>query len=396
MSFSNRVRLPFKITRPQFPDDTTVYRKADGSTVTQSVVIRKVYEGETDYLPERWHERLVIALGHDNVAIEGTKYFGGVSKEGSYDIDWPTFLDFPTGKAKFKVNVTPFDGTNSNCQSCEDVSQIIANDDTIPFPLEEDTNYQIDVSQNDEICCFPTTFSIVYNSDYIDPPTIDNTGKMSFHTKTGLAAVNGLLLATYRLTCPNGGYDEANVYADVNGTVASCLAPQQRLTFDTTTTTAHMTWVAPSPAPDHYYWQLYEAASPALPVQSGPVSGLSVDISGLTAGTDYTFYVRSQCDATNDDSSASNFINVSFTTPPNSGNCGQYGIFYQDPGAPDAGHGGHITVTYLDCSGVLQSVYVPNFISRGVCAMQTAPGSYVRIDSFSGTFQTITYETECS
>src|SRR5688572_11990655 len=115
MAFKNRVRLPIKLHKPQFPEETEEYRKANGVTVVLSVVIRKVYEGQTDSLPEKLHERLKIALRHDSVIIEGDKYVGAITQEGSYDIEWIDFLSKPIAQAKFKANVTPFNASNSNC-----------------------------------------------------------------------------------------------------------------------------------------------------------------------------------------------------------------------------------------------------------------------------------------
>jgi hypothetical protein len=73
MSFLNRFRLPLKITRAQFPIAREVFTKSNGETVVLSAVISKTYQGETDFLPEKLHERIVVALSHDTVNIEGEK-----------------------------------------------------------------------------------------------------------------------------------------------------------------------------------------------------------------------------------------------------------------------------------------------------------------------------------
>ena len=59
MTFKNRIRLPFYLSRPQFPDEKNIFRLANGVAKVQSIVIRKVYEGETDYLTEDQHQRLL-------------------------------------------------------------------------------------------------------------------------------------------------------------------------------------------------------------------------------------------------------------------------------------------------------------------------------------------------
>src|SRR5687767_11228562 len=99
MPFRNRIRLPFYLTRPQFPRESNVFRRADGSTKVQSVIIRKVFEGETDKLPKEIHERFIVALSHDDVTIEGKYLATGVSMDGDYEIDWLKFLDFPLANA---------------------------------------------------------------------------------------------------------------------------------------------------------------------------------------------------------------------------------------------------------------------------------------------------------
>lgn len=77
MAFRNRFRLPLELRSPQFIDDQEKFIKANGEIVTLSAIVRKQYDVRTDYMPEKWHERLKIALAHDSVNIEDTRYFGG-------------------------------------------------------------------------------------------------------------------------------------------------------------------------------------------------------------------------------------------------------------------------------------------------------------------------------
>src|SRR5688500_4747561 len=99
MAFTNRVRLPFKLHKPQFVETREDYRKANGETKTLSVVIRKVYEGVTDDMSEKLHERLKIALAHDNVVVEGDRYVGVITQEADYQIEWSDFLSRPIAPA---------------------------------------------------------------------------------------------------------------------------------------------------------------------------------------------------------------------------------------------------------------------------------------------------------
>lgn len=382
MAFNNRIRLPFKITRPQFSEERGSFRKANGATKTMFVTIKKSYEGETDWLPEKWHERLKIALAHDNVVIEGGKYLGGVNQEGDYDINWQEFLDYPTAKAKFKVNVTPFAASNTNCQTCEEATQLNVVNDTFedsygdPLDLAEDTEYILNVADNDEICCYPVQFSITsFNSSVLVSATIDNDGILTIRTKTPLQDATNVLLVTYRVTCPNGSYDEANVYGNINGSIAAaCLAPENVTSLAVTNNSAEITWDAPTPAPvNGYIWQLFRMDTPGTPVQEGATTDLFVNLTGLEDGTDYGFYVKSDCDT---DESA--FVEELFTTtdtPPGSGfGCGEYSLFNNDLNMTE-----YQEVTYMDCFGNYQTIRVYGQGTPTICAAQNSPGDPVYI-----------------
>lgn len=334
MPFSNRIRLSFELKRPQFPEEKNSFRKANGVTQTLSVVIRKVYEGNTDFWPEIWHQRFKIALAHDNVSVEGDRYLGAISQDGDYTINWPDFLDYPTGPAEFKAEVTPFDATNSNCQTCEEATQLTLVDDDAGT-LDEDTDYDINAADNDTICCYPAVFSLTsFNSDYLDSATIDpDTGVISAHTGTGLTEANGVVIATYRVTCPNGGYDEADVYADIAGTVPGCLAPTNLEVTDVSTNELTYEWDAPGVGLFSYYWEIYIGSGPiGSPVQTGTLTMTSdetVTVFGLDPATEYYFQIRQDCGATD-----SNFVSVVTETAVESANCGSYTVTYDTGGTP--------------------------------------------------------------
>lgn len=387
--FKNRIRLPIELKRPQFPEERTSFRKANGVTQTLSVIIRKTYEGATDFLPEKWHERLKIALGHDDVRIEGDKYLGSIAQDGEYEINWPDFLDYPTAPARFKVEVTPFDASNSNCQTCEEATQLTLENDTFPEPLEEDTDYEISTATNDTICCYPAVFSLVsYNSDYLDSASIDaTTGVLSIHTGTGLVSANGMLLATYRVTCPNGGYDEASVYGNIAGSEEGCLAPTGLSVSSVSTTNIGFTWTAPTVGTLTYYWELYEGTEPVgAPVQSGTTSDEPpLFLVDLTENTDYYFQIRQVCEDGN-----SNYVGVQGATSVESENCGQYSLAFNDgTGIPS----NFAQVSFTNCSGSRENKVIFNNSSTLVCALQTSPGSPFWITAVSGV--TVNYIGEC-
>lgn len=378
----------------QFPEERTVFRKANGVTKTLSVVIRKQYDLETDFIPEMWHQRLKIALAHDNISWEGDRYLGGVAQDGDYNIQWPEgVLHYPTAKAECKVQVTPFDATNSNCQTCEEASQLILEDDTITGiygSLQEDTDYTWPVADNDTICCYPAVFSLTsFNSDYLTSASIDpTTGLLSIHTGTDLVGANGLLIATYRVTCPNGGYDEADVYASFEGTIEGCLAPTNLTATLISTDEITFDWDAPGVGMFAYYWEIYEGTLPiGSPVQTGSI-GLTTDTSllvvGLTPGTEYYFQIRQTCE-----SSDSNFVSYQTETAVESANCGSYQVTFDTGGQP----GDSAFVTYTNCNSNPENNSVPFGSSRIFCMLQTAPGTPVWF--ISSVPVTISYIGEC-
>lgn len=396
MPFSNRVRIPMQLHSAQFPEDRTVFRKANGVTKTLSVVIKHTYDLETDFLPELWHRRLVIALSHDNVNWEGDRYLGGVVKDGDYNIQWPDgVLHYPTAKAECKVQVTPFDATNSNCQTCEEASQLNLVDDTITGiygALQEDTDYTWPLADNDLICCYPAVFSMTsFNSDYLTSASINAaTGVLSIQTGTDLMSANGLLIATYRVTCPNGGYDEADVYADIEGTnVDSCAGPSNVEATVINTEDITFEWDSPGVGLFTYYWELYLGTSPiGTPVQTGTLTmtaATSLFVSGLTSDTDYYFQIRRTC--TDSDSI---FSGVEAHTIVETETCGSYRIAFDNgTGNPSSQR----FVSYRDCNFDLQNTLVFNMSSVIICAYQSAPGIPTEINS--GPFVTVTYLGLC-
>lgn len=380
MPFKNRIRLPFYITKAQFPSEQNVFRRADGSTKTLSVIVNKTYEGETAHLPEHIHERLKIALSHDEVNIEGQRYFGGVSMDGDFDIAWEDFLDYPLGKASFKVRVTPFDYSNDNCQTCEQASQLNLQDDTVTGlyeSLEEGQEYEFNVFENDTICCSPITAEIVtINSLYVESATInEQSGIVTLTIKASVPSAILANLVTYRVTCPDGSYDEADVLANISGSEEpSCEVPGTITIEDVSATSAIISWGQPStgmPA-GGYYYEIYTAADPINPVQTGILFNDTNVFTDLVADTDYIIYIQSVCD----DENRSTFVSSPFTTAEQEGGCGKYEVHFDDGTGI---RGTWTTVTYLDCAGEERSTPVFNMTFKIVCALENAPGDPVDI-----------------
>lgn len=390
MAFSNRIRLPMQLHSAQFPEERQVFRKANGQAKTMSVVVRKTYELETDFLPEHWHQRLKIALAHDSIWWEGERYLGNIAQDGDYNIEWPdSVLHYPTAKGGVKVQVTPFDASNANCQTCEQLNQLNLSDDEaqgIYGALQEDQDYTVDTADNDSICCYPAVFSLTsYNSEYLTSASIDSsTGVFSFHTGTGLISGNGIVIATYRVTCPDGSYDEADITADFDGTIEGCRAPSSLSILEQTSNTISFQWIAPEPAPDEYYWEIYSGNSPVgTPINTGTTPSTDTEQIILPEPGTYYFQVRSVCGELN-----SNFVGMEVGSSAPSENCGLYQLDNTNTEDP-----AYRTVNYIDCNGDSQNVQVLNQSTRLICALQLGAGDPVMINAELGV--NITYLGEC-
>jgi hypothetical protein len=376
MAFNNRIRLPFKLHKPQFQEEVEKYRKANGVTVVLSTVVRKIYEGITDEFPEKIHERLKMALRHDTVHVEGDRYVGLIAQEGDYNIEWSDFLSRPIAQAKFKAEVTPYNASNSNCGTCEIYTQVVTEDDNVGT-VAEGATFNTDVLANDSICCNPVTITLItINSTYVNDITVEPDNTITIELKTPLPPANGVILATYRAECDNGLYDEANIIADITGSSpAVCLAPTNLAVGSISTNSAQATWDAPTPAPDSYDWELYLASDLGTPIQTGNITDLYADFNSLLPNTEYRVYVNSNCGI-----DESNSIFVNFTTLPESVSeaCGQYQLENTD-------FNNFAIATYLDCTGDYVNINIPPLHNRIICALQTSPGNPVDITVASST-----------
>lgn len=391
MAFLNRIRLPLYLKTPQFPVEANRFRMSDGTSKTLSVTIRKNYSLVTDYMGELSHQRLVIALNHDNVSIEGDRYVGGVSVDGEYEIGWPDFLDYPIAPASVKIQVTPFDFTNSNCQTCEEASQLSLVDDDIG-EIDEGGEATVNVYLNDTICCYPPLTEIVsFNAGYLDSATIDSaTGIATLTAKNPVASVGNIVLATYRVTCPDGSYDEADIYGSISGSEPECEQPASfEVAFTATPPTfmADIEWATPTPPALGYEWQLYETQTPGVPVQTGTSADNTVNITGLTPGTDYGFYVRSICA----EGVYSPYGETLFTTPAGSTEtCGTFLVACDDGGVdPDV-----YFYSFMDCDGNIQNRAITNLTSRFECMLMDAFNTPIYFQAHADGI-TILYDSLC-
>lgn len=372
MPFYNRVRLPINLYRPQFPVERTQFRKANGEVVTLAAVIRKTYVGETDLMPENWHQRLVIALNHDTVFMQCQRFVGEVTlEENNYNINWVDFKDYPIAKADFAIQVTPFDATNVNCSSCEDLAQLELVDDTFPDPIAAGDSASMNVFANDEICCFPFTCEIVtINPTYVDSASIDcDTGILTVNILADAVDAAGAQLVTYRVTCPNGAFDDANVFGEIDGIAPAVCDSPTDLEISTISTNSAMVEAANLNNP---FIKISLCSAPATILFTGAFTSPYIigDHFSLSPGTCYQVAIYNFCDP-----EVSADLTGTFDTedaPPESP-CGQFNITLNDfrpSPLPSA------SVTYLACFGSNLTVNVPNHNTTpvSICAKTTTPG----------------------
>lgn len=366
--FKNRIRLPITFSKPQFPVERSQFRLANGATKVLSAIVRNTYEGKTDHLPEDWHRKLVIALNHDEVTVEDNRLLTDVALDGDYGIDWQDFLNNPVAQSTFTVEVTPFNATNSNCQSCQEITQIELVDDTTDDIFDQGDNYDYPVSvlTNDKICCFPFVVELLsFNTLYIDSATIDQDGIFNFTLKTPLLNINNVLLGTYRVTCDNGSYDDADIFGNISGTSTECAPPGSidPPVFNTgDDTIATIEWAPASPAPAlGYNWFLYLEPDIYTAVQAGDTALTTLNLTGLVAGESYLFAVQSNCG----DGDVSTFVTYEFIQPFESPDtCGTFTVSHFPPSYEDT------TFTYMDCFGDIVTRSVVLTGNQDVCMMK--------------------------
>lgn len=389
MAFLNRVRLPFYVTQPQWNDDVKKFTLANGASKITSVRVSKIYKGKTDYLGEALLEKLKIALIHDTVNIEGDRYLGGVVQEGRFETAYIDFMDFPLGQAQFELMVTPYNIINDNCQTCDEAVQLNLVDDSIGAIDEGDTGSVL-VFENDSICCSPIVAAIMsFNTTYLSAATIDaTTGEVVLTAKNPAPSTPGapVVLATYRVTCPNGGYDEADVYGEIVGSSAVC-QPPTGLTYVHEEAMVDRVEFTPSiSTPDTYEWKLYECDNLGTPVDSGTTAASPIEFTTLVPGICYVVTIKSICDDMD-----SEVVQVEFTVPSDEAttSCGRFSVINTGyPGVP------YVTVTYINCAGTFQTKNV--VIGEEICMLVDGDLNPVYFAEVGGTSAERTYAGVCA
>ena len=85
--------LPIKLSNPTYKQKDNIYEKINGDKVVLFSQITKEYQCETDYIPEEWHDKLIVALACDEVFIDGER----LTKTDDYEPNWDNTLKTETG-----------------------------------------------------------------------------------------------------------------------------------------------------------------------------------------------------------------------------------------------------------------------------------------------------------
>jgi predicted secreted protein len=118
-----------------------------------------------------------------------------------------------------------------------------------------------------------------------------NTSETSV-TVTGLTPLAAYTFRVYA-SCEDD-VDESSAISTPFTTLASCLPPSAITTSNVTFTSVNFSWAASTSDPENgYVWQV---RSGSTVIESGTTDGLTASVDDLTPSTNYTIYVRAQCD----------------------------------------------------------------------------------------------------
>lgn len=116
-TWKNVVRLPIYFRNPQTKNDQEVYVRSNGTRTKLFARLSKQYQGLVDNVTEEVHQKLVIAMSHDNVTfVTDNNYSLECTFENEYNNNYPEILmGMNVWTADFLVMETPFDEQNNNC-----------------------------------------------------------------------------------------------------------------------------------------------------------------------------------------------------------------------------------------------------------------------------------------
>ncbi len=111
----NKLWFPMYTYKSGYPEDRKIYLKSNKSYKLLKASIEKEWEAFVNYMPDKIHDRIVVAMAHDNVYFLNATINDFVFKKDAYDIDWDDNVLVDVATAKFHVE-HQFAGRNSNCE----------------------------------------------------------------------------------------------------------------------------------------------------------------------------------------------------------------------------------------------------------------------------------------
>ncbi len=114
-TFENRIWLPMYCRKPAYPEDRKIYMKNNKTYKITKASIEKEWEVAINYFPDKIHDRIVVALAHDNIYFQNQQISDNIFKKDEYKIDWDEYPPIDVAQASFKV-LQSFAGRNSNCE----------------------------------------------------------------------------------------------------------------------------------------------------------------------------------------------------------------------------------------------------------------------------------------
>lgn len=108
-----QLMLPIVLRKPQLKQTDKIYETLTGKRIVIYATINKEYEAQTEYIHEDWHEKNVIALCCDHIAIDGES----LVRSESYEVNWDEYTETECGTklamATFKMQAN-INQRNSN------------------------------------------------------------------------------------------------------------------------------------------------------------------------------------------------------------------------------------------------------------------------------------------
>jgi hypothetical protein len=113
----NQIRLAVRFDKPTFQVEENVFRRSDKVQQRLSTLIGKEWLGQTSYLSDDQHGKVVVMLKHDvlHVQHERRNINRRMTQIGDYDPQYPDEANYISSPAEFRINDWQQSYTNNNC-----------------------------------------------------------------------------------------------------------------------------------------------------------------------------------------------------------------------------------------------------------------------------------------